>query len=210
MKKTKYYVVWSGKKPGIYTDWNTCKAQIDQVKEAKYKSFETQREAEEAFKIGPESYLKPVRKTTAKPVKTIAKGDFIKNSLSVDAACSGNPGIMEFRGVDVATGREIFRFGPYDQGTNNIGEFLALVYGLKLLKDKGLGKMPIYTDSKTAMSWVKLKAVKTTLKQTAKNKVIFDQITRALNWLKTNTYETPILKWETEIWGEIPADFGRK
>ena len=42
----------------------------------------------------------------------------IKESIAVDAACSGNPGKMEYRGVYVADGRELFHIGPFEEGTN--------------------------------------------------------------------------------------------
>lgn len=47
-------------------------------------------------------------------------------------------------------------------------------------------------------------------KQTLQNKSVFDLIERAEAWLNANTWQNPILKWDTENWGEIPADFGRK
>ena len=136
-------------------------------------------------------------------------GEPIANSLSVDAACSGNPGVLEYRGVYTSTGREIFKQGPFPEGTVNIGEFLALVHGLAYLKQKNKN-IPVYSDSKTAISWVKNKKVKTKLELNKKNKKLFDLIDRALNWLQSNNFENQILKWETKYWGEIPADFGRK
>ena len=54
------------------------------------------------------------------------------------------------------------------------------------------------------------KKCKTKLPQTAVNAPIFNLIARAERWLQTHTYTNPIIKWETERWGEIPADFGRK
>ncbi len=213
VKKQKYYVVWEGKKPGIYTDWNEAKPQVEGVATAKYKSFESAEEAQKAF---GEPFAKHInygknkntddKNKTQKPVNQ----RIIQDSLAVDAACSGNPGLMEYQGVFTKTKQHIFHQGPFPQGTNNVGEFLALVHGLALLKKEGKLTMPIYTDSKTAMAWVRNKKVKTELKQTAANKPIFDMIDRALAWLHNNSYENPILKWETEIWGEIPADFGRK
>ena len=116
---------------------------------------------------------------------------------------------MEYRGVYTANGQEIFHIGPMKEGTNNIGEFLALVHGLALLKQKG-SDLPIYSDSRNAISWVKKKQCKTLLTQTVANKPIFDLIERAEHWLQNNSYTTQILKWETSAWGEIPADFGRK
>jgi len=136
--------------------------------------------------------------------------DFPKKSISVDAACSGNPGTMEYQGVETNTKRRIFYQGKFKNGTNNVGEFLALVHGLGYLKKHGYDDVPIFTDSKTAMAWVRDKKAKTKLERTADNAVLFDLIARAENWLRTNTYKNPILKWDTENWGEIPADFGRK
>ncbi|HZH70035.1 MAG TPA: RNase H family protein, partial [Flavobacteriaceae bacterium] len=127
----------------------------------------------------------------------------------VDAASSGNPGIMEYRGVDTQTGQELFHQGPFEQGTNNVGEFLALVHGLAYLKKINSDRL-IYSDSRIAMGWVKAKTCRTKLKQTYKNRKIFELIIRAEHWLKSNTYTTKIVKWETKAWGEIPADFGRK
>lgn len=211
MAKAKYYVVWKGITPGVYTSWAECKAQVEGQTGAKYKSFETQEEATEALKKGYEHYLRSASSAQAvaklKPKAPIGKP--LQTCLCVDAACSGNPGDMEYRGVYMPTGQEIFRIGPYKKGTNNIGEFLALVHGLALLKQKG-SDLPIYSDSRNAISWVKKKKCKTLLERVPENEVIFDLIERAEKWLNTNTYTTQILKWETTEWGEIPADFGRK
>lgn len=133
----------------------------------------------------------------------------INESIAVDAACSGNPGPMEYRGIYLRTGKEIFHFGPV-HGTNNIGEFLAIVHALALLKQKGLDTMPIYSDSVNAQIWVKKKHCKTTLVRNAETEHLYGLIARAEAWLRNNTYNNPILKWPTEEWGEIPADFGRK
>ena len=132
----------------------------------------------------------------------------IKQALCVDAACSGNPGPMEYRGVHIPSGKEVFRFGPI-QGTNNIGEFLAIVHALALMQQKNIS-MPIYSDSVSGMAWVRNRKAKTTLSRTAQTEQALDLVARAENWLRTNQVQVPILKWETENWGEIPADFGRK
>jgi ribonuclease HI len=134
----------------------------------------------------------------------------IWDSISVDAACSGNPGLMEYQGVDTKTKEKIFYQGPFLMGTNNIGEFLAIVHALALYKQKGFHNRPIYSDSVTAMGWVKKKKANTKLEQNAKTAKLYELILRAENWLKQNSYSNPIIKWETEDWGEIPADFGRK
>lgn len=132
----------------------------------------------------------------------------IKEALCVDAACSGNPGMMEYRGVHVPSGREVFRFGPI-KGTNNIGEFLAIVHGLALLEQRGLS-MPVYSDSVSGMAWVRNRKAKTTLERTEETAQALDLVARAENWLRTHSYKNQVLKWQTEEWGEIPADFGRK
>lgn len=206
MAKQKFYVVWKGVEPGIYDSWNECKRQVENYDGALYKSFSTREDAEKAYHSGPWSYIGKGKAN--KPVSS-SQGDFIQNSLAVDAACSGNPGPMEYRGVYVANGQELFRIGPYLKGTNNIGEFLAIVHGLALLKQNNLD-IPIYSDSVNAMLWVKNKKCKTKLEPCEANKPIFDLIERAEKWLHENTYKNKIIKWETEKWGEIPADFGRK
>ena len=128
---------------------------------------------------------------------------------AVDAACSGNPGPMEYRCVDLATGAEVFHFGPV-HGTNNIGEFLAIVHALALMERDGIKGKIIYTDSRNAMLWVKKKQCKTKLARTPRTEQLYQIIARAENWLRTHQINTPILKWETQKWGEVPADFGRK
>jgi ribonuclease HI len=211
-KKQKYYVVWVGAKTGVFDNWDTAKAQVMGVPEAKYKSFDSKAEAEKAFAGNYRDYMDFSKKSTpsVQTAQKTGRSAIIQDSLSVDAACSGNPGLMEYRGVLTRTGQQLFHQGPFPEGTNNIGEFLALVHGLAYLKKQGQPNMPIYTDSKTGISWLTKKKVKTELVKTKRNEPIFDLIERALIWLDNNTYENPILKWDTENWGEIPADFGRK
>lgn len=212
MAQNKYYVVWKGLNPGIYDNWAECKMQVEGQDGAKYKSFETREAATDAFGKGYTHYLKSASSSKAAANLTTAKswvGKPINESLAVDAACSGNPGDMEYRGVYTATGQELFHIGPLKKGTNNVGEFLALVHGLAWLKQKG-SNLPVYSDSRNAIGWVKKKKCKTLLERIPVNEPIFDLIERAEKWLNTNTYTTTILKWETSEWGEIPADFGRK
>jgi ribonuclease HI len=211
MTKGKFYVVWKGLNPGVYDNWEDCKKQVEGQEGARYKSFASRQEAVEALEKG--YTLRPKQtnpvKASSYRLKNKSVGSPNEESLAVDAACSGNPGDMEYRGVYVRTGQELFRIGPLKQGTNNVGEFLALVHGLAMLK-KTNSNLPIYTDSMNAMLWVKNKKSKTTLKRTPANKPIFDLIERAEKWLRENEYTTPVIKWETSRWGEIPADFGRK
>lgn len=207
MEKKKYYVVLKGVEPGVYASWDECRRQVDGVKGACYKSFDTMETASAAYANGFVARVGP--SGAGRNVCVASTGDFIRNSLAVDAACSGNPGAMEYRGVYVGDGREIFRVGPYCAGTNNVGEFLAVVHGLALLKLRN-SEIPIYTDSVNAMLWVKNKKCKTKLVPCAANEGLFEVVARAEKWLQNNTYTTEILKWETKKWGEIPADFGRK
>ena len=205
--KKKYYVVWEGKQTGIFTSWDECQKHIKGVAGAKYKSYKTLKEAETAF--AGRYYDAIEKKKNNAPPDLEQFGDQIDdNSITVDAACSGNPGMMEYRGVETFSGLELFRQGPYKHGTNNIGEFLALVHALALFQNKQ--DVIIYSDSRTAMAWVRNKKVKTTLKKNKSTALIHEMISRAETWLKTNQYKNPIKKWDTKVWGEIPADFGRK
>lgn len=131
------------------------------------------------------------------------------NAWAVDAGCSGNPGKMEYQGVDLATGERIFHFGPVF-GTNNIGEFLAIVHALALMWQRGIQDKVIYSDSYNAILWVRKKQCKTSLEHSEKTARLYEIIARAENWLKTHAFNTPIIQWDTRKWGDIPADFGRK
>ena len=208
MAKQKYYAVWKGRKTGIFTSWDECSAQVTGYPEAEYKSFDSKQAAEEAFRGKYEDY-------TGKPIPSLSEQRLLEigrptlASYSVDASCIGNPGILEYRCVYTETGQEIFRQGPFEHGTNNIGEFLALAHALALFKKKGIS-LPIYTDSENAIDWVANKKCKTKLTRDERNAELFDLIARAETWLVNNDYPNEILKWETEAWGEIPADFGRK
>ena len=124
--------------------------------------------------------------------------------IAVDAACSGNPGIMEYRGILISTGEEVFHFGPM-YGTNNIGECLALCYALKQYDNV----IPIYTDSKTALAWVRDGKHKSTLKRTPETEALYTLLENSLEDIEYITLDN-LHKWDTKNWGEIPADFGRK
>ena len=210
MPKNKYYVVWVGKNPGIYDTWEKCRKQVEGVEGAKYKGFPTRELAESAYNDDPLKYLS---KEINGPKRIICSdpliGEPIPDSICVDAACKGNPGILEYRGVDTKSGAELFRQGPFPQGTVNIGEFLAIVHALAYLQKRN-SSWPVYTDSRTAISWVKKRAIKTNLQRSVISNQLFSLVERAIIWLNENKYPNRIIKWETEYWGEIPADFGRK
>ena len=203
MKKNKFYVVWVGNKTGVFESWVECQLAVKNYKGSKYKSFIKKNEAEKAFLEGYDVYSN--KKNYSIDNDTVPEND----AICVDAASSGNPGIMEYQGVDMLTKKVLFKKGPYKNTTNNIGEFLALVHGIAYLEKTKKSKI-IYSDSKTAISWVKKKKCKTTLKKNSENKEVFELISRAIKWLNENKYDVNILKWDTKLWGEIPADFGRK
>lgn len=216
----KCYVVWEGRVPGIYTDLNDALEQVDDYPGASFKSYNSTEEAAEAYRRGSAksesrelgSLLLDAQRRN---VPATGHADYMTNpeidlnGWAVDAACSGNPGKMEYRGVELMTGRELFRVGPFEQSTNNIGEFLAIVHALSLMFARG-EKHTIYSDSKTGMAWVRNRKVKTQLERNARTEKSFQLMERALSWLNSHTYDVKIRKWETERWGEIPADFGRK
>jgi ribonuclease HI len=212
-KKTKkYYVVWFGNPAGIYDSWKKCQAAIKGISGAQFMSFESQAAAKIAFNKDYKDYK---GKGTGKKKKTLsaaekkAYGEPNLYSICVDAASSGNPGIMEYRGVDTQTKRPLFHQGPFMKGTNNVGEFLALVHGLAYLQKHKSDRI-LYTDSRIAMGWVKKKRCNSKLAWGPKNKDLLELVKRAEAWLNTNSYKTQVVKWETKAWGEIPADFGRK
>ena len=210
MAKKKFYVVWDGNETGIFDSWEKCKAITVNFPQAKFKSFKTLEMAKEAYLGNYYEYIgKKIFETALSKTDLLKIGKPILNSISVDAACAGNPGIMEYRGVMNDTKEQLFLNGPFEQGTNNIGEFLALVHGISLLK-KNNSTIPVYSDSRNAISWIKQKTCKTNLQKNDRNVKLFDLISRAEDWLKNNSFENKILKWETKAWGEIPADFGRK
>lgn len=208
MTKNKYYVVWQGSHPGIYDSWEVCKKEIQGFNGAQYKGFTDLKSAQEAYEMGYAAFKKSnVAPKLVEVVQSDAKP--ITQAIAVDAACAGNPGKMEYRGVFVATNEEVFRSPLFDNGTNNIGEFLAIVHGLSWQKKNGW-HYPIYSDSVNAQLWIRQKKCKTKLQPNSKNARLFELIQRAETWLANNTIDVPIIKWRTEIWGEIPADFGRK
>ncbi|HQW70683.1 MAG TPA: ribonuclease H family protein [Saprospiraceae bacterium] len=209
-KKPKFYVVWKGRKTGIFDTWDECKAQVLMFEDASYKSFPSRAEATMAFNAGYNATKGTKTKASSGSGAIVSKSNIVKNSISVDAACSGNPGLMEYRGVYTHNKQEIFHQGPFKDGTNNIGEFLALVHALAALKKQGKEDVLIYSDSKIAIGWVKKGKSNTKLEPTGRNEIIFDLIDRAEKWLQSNSFKNPIAKWETRSWGEIPADFGRK
>lgn len=210
--KKKYYVVWVGHEPGVYTDWGKAKSQIQGYPGAKYKSFKQEDAALAAYDEPWEMFYSDTgKKKSTGGIAMIHhfKDEIDDHSICVDAACSGNPGEMEYRAVDTWSHEEIFRSELYPVGTNNIGEFLGIVHALAIYHKDSPG-LTIYTDSRIAMGWVKSKTMKSKLNRNEKTARLWRVVNRAERWLRNNEYNNPIKKWETKRWGEIPADFGRK
>ncbi|MDE6717070.1 MAG: ribonuclease H family protein [Muribaculaceae bacterium] len=218
----RYYVVWKGRQPGVYDSLEDAMEQVDDYPGALFKSYGSPAEAAEAYRKGE-------RRSDREQLSGLMVGagehrlpkagepDYFQfpeidlNGWAVDASCLGNPGKMEYRGVELISGRELFRVGPFEKSTNNIGEFLAIVHALALQKKLG-EQHTIYSDSRTGMAWVRNRKVKTNLTRDSRNEPCFCMMERALAWLNSNpaTGYPKILKWETDRWGEVPADFGRK
>lgn len=220
MALKKYYVVWVGRVPGVYDNIDDALEQVDNYPGATFKGFDSPEAAAKAFRRGFErdesSELQSLMlNAMRRNIPRAGKPDYMSfpeidlNGWAVDASCQGNPGTMEYRGVELSTGRELFRVGPFQKSTNNIGEFLAIVHALSLMFSKGESHT-IYSDSVTGMSWVRNRKVRTKLERCPKNEKCFQLVERALSWLNTHRITVNIRKWETERWGEIPADFNRK
>ena len=132
--KNKYYVVWKGRNPGVYDSWEACKQETEGFQGALYKGFPDKAGAEAAFEKGFTGFENV--KETAKPNPMMATVKPLTPAIAVDAACSGNPGKMEYQGVFVdfgtepATTTQLFKSPVFENGTNNIGEFLAIVHAL--------------------------------------------------------------------------------
>lgn len=198
----KYYTVWHGRAPGVYATWAEAETQVKGFPAARFHSFPTRLEAERALAMGYAAFRED-RAATRVPPPAALRG------YAVDASLPAETGLLEYRGVKVDTRAEFFRQGPFEDGANNVGEFLALVHALALLTQRGIDA-PVYSDSVTALAWVRDRRCKTELPRSEKNAPLFDLVARAEAWLDAHTYANPVLKWDTEAWGENPADFGRK
>jgi ribonuclease HI len=207
MPKRKFYVVWEGRKTGIFDTWAECEAQVKGFTGAEYKAFESRAEAQSAFAARYDDFKG--RPASAGKWRQASEQPRLP-SICVDAACDGSPGKVEYRGVLTETGKQIFHAGPFADGTNNIGEFLAIVHALTWMVKQNV-QLPVYSDSENGIAWVNTGQCRTKLKRSSKNVLLFALIRSAENWLAENELlDNEVLKWDTELWGENPADFGRK
>jgi ribonuclease HI len=222
-KKSKYYVVFRGLRRGIYDTWEECQKNVSRFPQASFASFDSKTEAERAFLCGD---LKKWRETSSSSSSIATRPSTMllcKDGpiLCVDAACSGFPGPVEYRGVLLSAhtvasaSEEVFHYGPFRDGSNNIGEFLAIATGLRWLHARSLD-YPVYSDSKCAIGWILGNdGCNTTVSRDAMDPELRTEIEEAEKWLSTCTWATKkcrtlLHKWDTDRWGEIPADFGRK
>lgn len=213
MKVRKYYVVWEGRAPGIYDSWEEARLQVEGFPDAKYRSYDSQEAATRAFRGNAREEMALYRQMAARRAEAVnyAAMNIRGDAIAVDGACSRNPGPTEYRGVSVGTGRELFRVGPIPNATNNIGEYLAIIHAAALLKQRGDFTTPIYSDSRTALSWIRAGHHRSKIVADGGNARACELLRRADAWLAANgPIRNPLLKWDTENWGEIPADFGRK
>lgn len=218
MAKRKFYVVWEGRVPGIYDDWAECLDQIDKYPGARYKAFDSQTAATIAFRGDPDDQISIIQAIADHSAETIREKsasilnipEINHNAIAVDGAAAGNPGPIEYRGVDLASGSEIFHVGPLEDGTNNVAEYLAIIHALAYLYNKNDFTTPIYSDSRTARSWVRRRGNRSSLQPTPRNAKVLELLARADLWIQTHSTQNPVLCWNTSDWGEIPADFGRK
>lgn len=226
----RFYVVFAGRQPGVYDDFNDAMEQVDGFDGASFKSYASPEQAAEAFRrfdrkndsrsigallINATEQKRKEQGARGREDRIETKTDYFAfpeidlNGWAVDASCMGNPGVMEYRGVELMSGKEIFRVGPFKKGTNNIGEFLAIVHALALMQQKG-ERHTVYSDSVSGMAWVRNRKVKTQLARNKDTEPVFRMMERALSWLNTHQYDVQIRKWDTDRWGEVPADFDRK
>ena len=195
MAKKKFYAVRRGRKTGVFATWAECQRQTIGFPGADFKSFPSEADAE-AWIDAAEA----------------PAGDKPSGGIAVDGACSGNPGPMEYRGVDIATGETLFSAGPFEGGTNNFAEFLAIVDAARLIAD-GEHDGPIWTDSRTAVAWVEKGRANSTADARRMDPALAVLIAGAEQWLAGRgpaAGPLPLRKWDTDRWGEVPADFGRK
>lgn len=215
-QRRKFYVVWEGRSPGIYDSWEEAKIQIDGFPGARFKAFDDQTVATRAFRGSPDEQKAILRAIASHRDSGLATfniddhPEVVRDSIAVDGACSRNPGPIEYRGVDVVTGAEIFHAGPFQGGTNNIAEYLGLIHALAFLHNTGNTHTVVYSDSRTAQSWVRRRGHASKIAPTPGNAKILQLLARADAWIQSHPHHATILKWDTDHWGEIPADFNRK
>lgn len=207
-----FYGVWSGKQTGVFETWAECSAQVSGFKGAQYRKITANTLADAQKVFEQESYQEGVKaktETASTAVKPVQKGPDIAFALTVDGA--DNSVESEYQAVWYPSREPAFKSKVFKGGTNNIAEFLGLVHAIRYLHETKKGTV-IYTDSMTALAWVRNKRANTTAGQTGRlTEELKHLIGEAEAYLLTNGIgDIELHKWDTKQWGEIPADFGRK
>jgi ribonuclease HI len=136
----KFYVVWSGRQTGVFTDWATTQRAVNKYAGARFKSFPTRAEAEEAFAGGVATSASPNaagRQKAATPDserRASHTAHHFEVTIYCDGACEPNPGHAGSGIVVYRTGKlaELW-FGLYNPtGTNNSAELNALYHALRM------------------------------------------------------------------------------
>ena len=135
----KFYVVWAGRKTGVFTDWTTTHGYVDKFPGARFKSFNSRAEAEAAFRAGrPATTPRPAgaakaASPSAPRIHTATTG----LQIYCDGACEPNPG-------NAGSGIAVYRDGQLAQlwyglyhpnGTNNTAELNALHHALIIAEE---------------------------------------------------------------------------
>lgn len=213
MSKNKFYVVWKGRETGVFTDWTEVSKLIKGFRNAEYKGFANKESAELEFQLGSPSGRSKINevKVSEKPEGASSKTkapDY--ECLTVDGSYLGSKNMMQYRCVWNASGEEVFGTKPILGGNQNIAEFLALVGAMKYRVVTKQYDLHIYSDSKTALSWVRNKKIKSTYDLGQLDEIVQNRIYGALEFISKSGVAKNLFKWESALWGEIPADYGRK
>jgi len=197
-----YYVVWQGHAPGIYQKWPDCRKQIENYPEPRYKKFESLDEANHAYRKGIEHY----RKRKSGPQKMSRRAPkFRRDSLLVHTKVQGES--MQINATYLKNNQKIF-FVDFQRGNPEIGQFLATVKALKLLRKRS-PTMPVYVPSLKVLNAINHKFLYDPyLGQRHIHDPWHEKLREcmfaAINWLKRNDYQNPVLHWNSTYWGEPP------
>jgi ribonuclease HI len=158
----KFYVVWTGRQTGVFTDWPTAQRSVDGFPGAKYKSFPTRAEAETALRAGapPRTAARSATTKQTKPAQddAFASDSVVSLQIYCDGACEPNPG-------NAGSGVVVYRAGAVTElwyglynpnGTNNTAELNGLLSAL-LMAEKAINTgedAEILCDSTYALNCV--------------------------------------------------------
>lgn len=194
---SKYYVVWRGHSPGIYENWNACKAQVKGFKYSYYRVFPTFKSANEAFGLSL---------TEFKRRQQFKENTFNLRPNSIVVSSKYEEKNMEtvFTAFKVGDPPEIlFRTAICGKSTHNIVQFLALAASIKYCYENGL-KSPIYSDNPVALKWIRDRKINSQVIRSDRNQEVFDLVDEAIYWLNCNSYNNQLIEWDVEKHGYLP------